>query len=81
MRVVVRAPARLHFGFIDLDGSLGRRFGSIGLAIDEPKIIVEATPAHRLSVTGDESGRAPALARRFLSHYGCAREFTSLSNR
>jgi beta-RFAP synthase len=69
MRVVVRAPARLHFGFIDLDGSLGRRFGSIGLAIDEPKVIVEATPAHRLSVTGDESGRAQALARRFLRHY------------
>ena len=69
MRVVVRAPARLHFGFIDLDGSLGRRFGSIGLAIDEPKVIVEATPAHRLSITGDESGRAQALARRFLRHY------------
>ncbi|MBI4381886.1 MAG: hypothetical protein HY574_11940 [candidate division NC10 bacterium] len=66
---MVRAPARLHFGFIDLDGSSGRRFGSIGLAIDEPKVIVEATPAHHLSVTGDESGRAPALARRFLSHY------------
>ena len=69
MRVVVRAPARLHFGFIDLDGSLGRRFGSIGLAIDEPKVIVEATPAHRLSITGDDSGRAQALARRFLRHY------------
>jgi len=69
MRVVVRAPARLHFGFIDLDGSMGRMFGSIGLAIDEPKVIVEATPAHRLSVTGDEGGRAAALARRFLSHY------------
>jgi beta-ribofuranosylaminobenzene 5'-phosphate synthase len=74
MRVVVRAPARLHFGFIDLDGSLGRRFGSIGLAIDEPKVIVEATPAHRLSVTGDESGRAQALARRFLRHYGIREE-------
>ena len=69
MRVVVRAPARLHFGFIDLDGSLGRRFGSIGLAIDEPKVIVEATPAHRLSVTGDEHGRAATLAGRFLRHY------------
>ena len=74
MRVVIRAPARLHFGFIDLDGSLGRRFGSIGLAIDEPKVIVEATPAHRLSVTGDESGRAQALARRFLRHYGIREE-------
>ena len=69
MRVTVRAPARLHFGFIDLDGSLGRMFGSIGLAIDEPKVILEVAPAKRLAVEGDESGRAAALARRFLHHY------------
>lgn len=33
--VEVFAPARLHFGFLDLDGGLGRRFGSLGLAIEE----------------------------------------------
>jgi beta-RFAP synthase len=32
--IEVYAPARLHFGFLDLNGGLGRRFGSIGLAID-----------------------------------------------
>ena len=32
--VDVAAPARLHLGFLDLDGGLGRRFGSLGLAID-----------------------------------------------
>jgi len=32
--VEVDAPARLHLGFIDLNGGLGRRFGSVGLAID-----------------------------------------------
>jgi beta-ribofuranosylaminobenzene 5'-phosphate synthase len=30
----VFAPARLHFGFLDLNGNLGRRFGSIGLTLD-----------------------------------------------
>jgi beta-ribofuranosylaminobenzene 5'-phosphate synthase len=69
MRVTVKAPARLHFGFIDLDGSLGRMFGSIGLAIDEPRLILEATPSNHLSVSGDETGRVEALARRFLRHY------------
>ncbi len=69
MRVTVKAPARLHFGFIDLDGSLGRMFGSIGLAIDEPTVILEAAPAKRLSVDGDESHRVEPLARRFLRHY------------
>lgn len=32
--VDVFAPARLHLGFLDLDGDLGRRFGSLGLALD-----------------------------------------------
>ena len=35
--VRVIAPARLHLGFLDLNGSLGRLFGSIGLAIDRPR--------------------------------------------
>jgi len=33
----VTAPARLHLGFLDLNGAIGRRFGSIGLAIDKPE--------------------------------------------
>ena len=32
--VEVFAPARLHLGFLDLDGDLGRRFGSLGLTLD-----------------------------------------------
>ena len=33
-RVRVITSARLHLGFLDLNGDLGRRFGSIGLSID-----------------------------------------------
>ncbi len=32
--VQVRAPGRLHLGFLDPAGTLGRRFGSLGLVID-----------------------------------------------
>ncbi|SAL80732.1 hypothetical protein AWB71_06187 [Caballeronia peredens] len=32
--ITVESPARLHLGFIDPNGSLGRAFGSVGLAID-----------------------------------------------
>ncbi len=44
MDTVVRitAPARLHLGFLDLNGAAGRKFGSIGLAIDSHHTIVEA---------------------------------------
>lgn len=32
--VTVAAPARLHLGFLDPSGSLGRRFGSLGMMIE-----------------------------------------------
>src|SRR5262245_56161758 len=32
--VTVLAPGRLHLGFLDPAGSLGRRFGSVGLVIE-----------------------------------------------
>lgn len=40
--VRVSAPARLHLGFLDLNGESGRKFGSIGLAIHSFNTTVEA---------------------------------------
>jgi len=39
-QVEVRAPARLHLGFLDPSATLGRRFGSLGLVIDGPSTVV-----------------------------------------
>tara|TARA_B100001996_G_C18663399_1_gene593948 strand:- start:1253 stop:2263 length:1011 start_codon:yes stop_codon:yes gene_type:complete len=33
-KIKITSPARLHLGFMDLNGSLGRKFGSVGMAID-----------------------------------------------
>ncbi|TGD95343.1 beta-ribofuranosylaminobenzene 5'-phosphate synthase family protein [Methylobacterium nonmethylotrophicum] len=57
--VRVRAPARLHFGFLDLHGGLGRRFGSIGLSLDAPAIDLTAARADSVTVTGTD---LPGLA-------------------
>lgn len=48
--VRVSAPARLHLGFLDLNGEAGRKFGSIGLAIDSHRTIIEAEPADTLII-------------------------------
>jgi beta-ribofuranosylaminobenzene 5'-phosphate synthase len=45
MRTIVRAGARLHLGFLDLNGECGRRFGSIGVTLDRPRCVVEASLA------------------------------------
>lgn len=60
LRVI--APARLHLGFVDLNGEIGRRYGSVGLAIDEPATEVVV----RRSATGAHSASGPE-ARRVLS--------------
>ena len=70
--VFVEAPARLHFGVLDLRGDLGRRFGGIGAAVPSPSLLLEAAPAATLSVDGPpgEATRALEFARRFLAKHG-----------
>jgi beta-RFAP synthase len=68
--VFVEAPARLHFGLLDLRGALGRRFGGIGAAAPAPTLLVSARPADTLKVTGEDAERAAGFARGFLEHYG-----------
>jgi len=70
--LTVSAPARLHLGFLDLNGSLGRRFGSIGLAVDQPQTRLQIQPAPHHSAHGPESDRALHLLGRFAGRPGNA---------
>ena len=63
--VRVVAPARLHLGFLDLNGGLGRRFGSIGLAIDQPRTDLILARSTTSSAVGPDSKRALAALGRF----------------
>src|SRR5262249_28537159 len=60
--VTVSVPARLHFGFVDLNGGLGRRFGSLGLGLEAPSTCVSLARSARLEVSGPDAERA----RRYL---------------
>jgi beta-ribofuranosylaminobenzene 5'-phosphate synthase len=55
--VTVSVPARLHLGFFDLHGGLGRRFGSIGVAISELQTRIAIERASGTDITGPESDR------------------------
>jgi beta-RFAP synthase len=70
--VYVEAPARLHFGVLDLRGDLGRRFGGIGAAVPVPSVLLEASPAERLEVVGPDHERALDFARRYQTHHRLA---------
>jgi beta-RFAP synthase len=67
--VFVETPARLHFGVLDLRGALGRWFGGIGAAAPAPTLLVSASPAGTLEVSGEDADRAADFARRFLAHH------------
>jgi len=56
----VRAPGRLHLGFFDPGGSLGRRFGSLGLVIEGFETVVELRAADHDSVLCDAAADGAA---------------------
>jgi beta-RFAP synthase len=65
--VTLRAPGRLHLGFLDPAGSLGRRFGSIGLVIDGIDTEVELSAATDDEVVAVNAGAQAELER--ATHY------------
>ncbi|MEA2833056.1 MAG: beta-ribofuranosylaminobenzene 5-phosphate synthase [Methylobacteriaceae bacterium] len=68
--VTVRAPARLHLGFLDMNGGLGRRFGSLGLAIDAYETRITARCAAEASVHGPEAERVRRVLGQLASVMG-----------
>ena len=59
--VRVEAPARLHLGFMDLNGNLGRRFGSLGLTLEGISTEVEVRRCNTLQVEGPAAAQVRAL--------------------
>ena len=73
----VESPSRLHFGLFNFgaeemwanaDGTYAvpaRRFGGVGLMIDEPAVAVVIEPARGWSAVGPSAVRALDFAQRF----------------
>lgn len=73
--VRVSAPARLHLGFLDLNGDTGRKFGSIGLAINSHHTIINVRRATHVIVVGQPASphiieRIETLITKFYSTLG-----------
>ena len=74
--VTLSAPGRLHLGFMDPAGTLGRRFGSLGLVIDGFSTDVELSAAaeERVSAASPQAGaeieRASAHLRTLCARSG-----------
>lgn len=58
--VRVETSARLHLGFLDLNGGAGRKFGSLGLALDGPVTELTIRRSNATRIEGPESKRIAA---------------------
>lgn len=67
MDVQVVAGARLHFGFLNLSLSHERLYGSLGVALEKPRVVVEAEPAGEVLA---DDGEVRSLVERVVSLLG-----------
>jgi len=52
VRVRIRTPSRIHITLIDLNGSIGRIDGGVGLTLEEPYVEIEARGGEGVEVVG-----------------------------
>jgi beta-ribofuranosylaminobenzene 5'-phosphate synthase len=69
-RVTVACTARLHLGFFDLGGGLGRQFGSIGLSLDHPVTRLVAQRSETTRVRGPDHQRVAHYLALMCGHLG-----------
>ncbi len=74
--VLVKSPARIHLGLIDLHGRLDRVDGGMGIALDHPSTIVEARFASRVTVRGGD----PETNQRALESVNAILEYGGISS-
>ncbi|MEL7567074.1 MAG: beta-ribofuranosylaminobenzene 5'-phosphate synthase family protein [Dehalobacterium sp.] len=67
----VKTGARIHLGQLDLSGSLGRLYGGIGLAIDQPALELTVEKSNRLMIISPESEqrRIQNISKKYLEFY------------
>jgi beta-ribofuranosylaminobenzene 5'-phosphate synthase len=68
MTVTVSAPGRLHFGLFSVGQRVERQFGGMGLMVNAPPTIINATLAERFSVHGDSAEESRRAIESWFQH-------------
>lgn len=64
--VCVKAYSRLHLGFFDLNGASGRKFGSLGISLDNPMMQLVARKSAEVKVEGGDVKRTESVIAHFM---------------
>jgi len=68
--VEIGAPSRLHLGFMDMAGELGRKFSSLGITLDAPQTRIVCRRAETNAVSGPSSERASKVLEKMRDALG-----------
>ena len=66
--LIVRAPARIHFGWFSIGGA-DRQFGGMGVMIDSPETAIQIGPADKLQIAGPRSDTVAKLVDRWFEKF------------
>ncbi len=66
--IIVKSPARLHFGQLDLNGDLGRIYGGSGVGIEEPFSKMRFEKSRNIIVEGKKSEEINKRTKDFIEH-------------
>ena len=75
MKVYVKTPARLHLGLIDMNRELSRVFGGLGIGINYPNVILEASQSNKIKIIGERKELSEKYVKRFLEKYEVQKKF------
>ncbi len=78
----IKTPSRIHITLIDLNGEIGRVDGGVGLALENPFVLIKAETADEVIVRGDSEniGRYKAVAMKFYEKFNCGIEIEVLKD-
>jgi beta-ribofuranosylaminobenzene 5'-phosphate synthase len=65
----VETNSRLHFGFIDMQGSMNRLYGSLGVALQSPRTVLTARRSDQLTVENGNTAKVTEFVRRFSRYF------------
>lgn len=65
--ISIIAPARLHLGFMDMHGGLGRQFGSLGLSLSDIFTHITAKKSDAIVIHGPSSNRGTEYVSRIIN--------------
>lgn len=69
-RVLVSAPAHVHAGNIDLEGGLGRLYGTLGFTLSQPRLVTVLEPCSSTRIEGPQAGLVEWAVEGLRSEYG-----------